>query len=398
MKLLVVSHTPHYLRGGEIVGFGPTVREICHLARLFDSVVHLAPLHAQEAPASALPYGEPAGSRVILRPIAPSGGDGLAAKLGILLRAPSFLRSLRREVAAADVWHLRAPANVALLAMAGFGLLPERPCWIKYAGNWRPQDGRALGGALGEAWSYGWQRRWLARPRANVAVTVNGRWPGDPPHVFPFRNPSFTAAELAAARAEAGSRRSPSRGDRLELLFAGRLDEPKGAGRAIEILARLLAKGIDARLALAGGGADRPAWEQLARQLGCAGNTEFLGELPRPAIEPHYRRAHFLLLPTRSSEGWPKVLSEAMAYGALPLAGAVSSIPQLLAAAGAGRALPPLDLDAFCSAIEGYLADGSLFAAEASRAREAAADFTYDRHLAAVQELFETRWKLQLAP
>lgn len=398
MKLLVVSHTPHYLRGGTVVGFGPTVREISHLARLFGSVVHLAPLLPGAAPESALPYGPPAGDRVALRPLPPTGGDGLLAKLGILAAAPSFLALLRRELLSAGAWHVRAPANVALLAMAFFPLLPARPCWIKYAGNWRPQGD--------EAASYRWQRRWLARPRPGLAVTVNGRWPDDPAHVFPFRNPSFTAEELAAARDPGGEpRRLPAAseppGGPLELLFVGRLDEPKGAGRAIEVLARLRrqdAGPAGARLVVAGEGPERARFERLASDLGCAPWVSFTGELARPALAPLYRRAHFLLLPTRSSEGWPKVLSEAMAYGAVPLAGAVSSIPQLLAEVGCGRALPPLDVGAFAGALAHYLEQPALFAAESRRAREAAADFTYDRHLAAVQELFETRWKLQLAP
>ncbi len=364
MKLLVVSHTPHYLRDGEVVGFGATVRELSHLATLFSSVVHLAPLYPDPAPASALPYGAPAGDRIALRPVAPSGGDGLVAKMYVLAGAPGFLRQLRREVATADAWHLRAPANLALLAMAFFPFLPERPCWVKYAGNWRPEGAEARS----EAASYTWQRRWLARPRPNLAVTVNGSWPGDPPHVVPFRNPSFTAAELAAAKGGADSRRPPAPGEPLELLFVGRLDEPKGAGRAIEVLARLAGQGIAARLTLAGGG-ERPRWEARARELGREGEVTFAGELPRPALAELYRRAHFLLLPTRSSEGWPKVLSEAMAYGAVPLAGAVSSIPQTLAAAGAGAALPPREPDAFAAAIAGYLAEPRRWEAESGRAR-----------------------------
>lgn len=386
MKLLIVSHTPHYQRDGTILGFGPTVREIDHLTRLFSSVVHLAPLHREEAaPASALPYRS---GVVSLRALPPAGGDGLVAKLGILLGAPAFLRMLRHELKTADIWHIRAPANVALLAMLAFPWLPERPCWVKYAGNWRP-DGD-------EAASYRWQRGWLARPRKNLVVTVNGSWPRDPAHVVPFRNPSFEAAELAEAGSE--PRRLPASGEPLELLFVGRLDEPKGAGRALEILARARSLGIDARLSVVGTGPERSSFESRAEELGVGGETLFFGELPRAELAELYRRAHFLLLPSRSSEGWPKVLSEAMAYGALPLAGAVSSIPEVLAATGSGRALPPLDVPAFTAALREYLASPELFAVESLRAREAATDFTYDRHLAAIQELFEKRWKIQLAP
>lgn len=386
MKLLIVSHTPHYLHGDTVVGFGPTVREIDHLTRLFTSVVHLAPLHRDEtAPASSLPYRS---SAVSLHPLPVTGGEGGLAKLGILLRAPAFLSTLRRELKGVEAWHVRAPANVALLSMAAFALLPARPCWVKYAGNWHPDGPEAL--------SYTWQRRWLTRPRELVAVTVNGRWPGDPPHLVAFRNPSFEEDEIAAAGK--GPRQLPGPGERLELLFVGRLEEKKGAGRALEILAGLRARGVVARLVLVGAGTERPQLESRAAELGVGESTFFAGELPRPELAPLYRRAHFLLLPSRSSEGWPKVLSEAMAYGALPLAGAVSSIPQILGEASVGRALPPGDIAGFLAALGEYLEGPELFAAESARAREVAADFTYDRHLAAIQELFFKRWKIQLAP
>ena len=55
MKLLIVSHTPHYERNGSLVGWGPTVREIGHLARLFDDVVHIAPVHSGPAPKMRCP-------------------------------------------------------------------------------------------------------------------------------------------------------------------------------------------------------------------------------------------------------------------------------------------------------------------------------------------------------
>ncbi len=384
MKLLVLSHTPHYLRGQKIVGFGPTVRELDHLARLFSRVVHLAPLYPGPAPASALPYR----SGTLLRPLVPTGGESLPAKLGILARAPAFYALLRRELAAAEVWHVRAPANVALLAMLAFDFLPSRPCWIKYAGNWRPEGP--------EARSYTWQRKWLERPRHNLAVTVNGHWPNAPDHIFSFRNPSFENEELAAAGQ--GKRRLPAAGETLELLFVGRLDEAKGASRCIDILDLLRQRGIAARLELVGGGQESASLALQARAQGLQDQVALRGELPRPALAELYARAHFLLLPSYSSEGWPKVLSEAMAYGTLPLAGAVSSIPEGLQRAGAGRALPPLDVASFAATLGSYLEQPERFAEESLRAREAAADFTYDRHLAAVRELFEHRWKIQLLP
>jgi len=41
MKLLIISHTPHYLQEDQVQGWGSTVMEIDQLASLFDEVVHL---------------------------------------------------------------------------------------------------------------------------------------------------------------------------------------------------------------------------------------------------------------------------------------------------------------------------------------------------------------------
>ena len=77
MKLLIVSHTPHYRHHATIKGWGPTVREIDYLAEIFDEIVHIAPLHPGPVPPNALAY---ASKRIRLRPVKPAGGNSLQAE------------------------------------------------------------------------------------------------------------------------------------------------------------------------------------------------------------------------------------------------------------------------------------------------------------------------------
>jgi glycosyltransferase involved in cell wall biosynthesis len=121
----------------------------------------------------------------------------------------------------------------------------------------------------------------------------------------------------------------------------------------------------------------------------------FPGWLPRPELTQFYGRAHFFLFPS-ASEGWPKVLSEAMAYGAVPLAGAVSSIPQILAETGAGLALPPSDTQAFVRAIRNYLANPDQWQAASRAGLDAASRFTYEHYLHSLSEVFEHSWGLKI--
>ncbi len=61
--LAIVSHTPHHRTADGLVGWGPTVTELDHLATRFDRVTHVAPVHDGPAPASALAVhrGQPRG-------------------------------------------------------------------------------------------------------------------------------------------------------------------------------------------------------------------------------------------------------------------------------------------------------------------------------------------------
>jgi glycosyltransferase involved in cell wall biosynthesis len=379
VNLLVISHTPHYRIANGVAGWGPTVLEIDRLARLFDHIVHVAPLHDGAAPASALPYQS---GRVRLRAVSPSGGNGIGAKLGIVARTPGYVGTMLGELFHADVVQVRCPANISLLAIVLLALLRHpRLRWVKYAGTWAPGEKRP--------WSYSLQRWWLQHGFHRGVVTVNGRWPGQPGHVYSLLNPSLAQRELATRDLD------KPLGQPYRLLFVGHLDESKGAGRALQVAAILKQRGVSFYMEFIGDGPLLPGLVVEAREQHLESNVTFLGWLPKHELPPHYARAHFLISPS-ASEGWPKVLSEAMTYGAVPIAGDVSSITQILGEAGAGVALLPLDVGAFADSIMGYIADEARWRA-ASRAGMHAADlFTYEAYLEQVRKMARDAWSLEL--
>ena len=376
MKLVIVSHTAHYRRNGKVVGWGPTVREIDEISKLFDRVVHIAPLHSDDAPESALGYES---ARVRLREVNPSGGVGIADKLGVLLHLGAYARAIYQELRDADAVHVRCPANISLLALIMLVFLrqPGRR-WFKYAGNWRPSGP--------EPWSYTLQR-WLLQISAHKGVvTVNGHWPNQPPFVRAFFNPCLDERERLKGRQESAVKHMTQP---VRLMFVGRLDTRKGVGRILQIVATVKSRGCPVLLDLIGDGNERAKFEQLARSLGIAECVNFHGWLSRTAIGPFYSRAHLSILPSSSSEGWPKVLSEAMAYGVVPLASNVSSIPQYLDQFGCGRAFAPADTAAFADSILWYARHPEVWKEEAEKCVKAAELFDYTHHCRAVRNIFE---------
>jgi len=381
-RLLIVSHTPHYRRQGQIVGWGPTVRELDQLAQLFTQVTHVAPLYAGAAPASALPYQA---AHLRLRPVPPAGGERLGDKVGIARALPGYLGAIYTAMGQADVMHVRCPANISLAALALLALSRRAPRrWIKYAGNWQP-DGQ-------EAWSYRLQRGWLRRGLPGSVVTVNGRWPQQPPWVHSFHNPSLTAQELEAGRLAAARKRLTQP---VRLLFVGRIEAAKGVGVALRAAQELAQRGLALQFDLVGDGPERTRFAQWAQAHGLQAQVCFHGWRPPAEVAEFYARAHFCLLPSRS-EGWPKVLSEAMAYGVVPLAGRVGSIPQILAETGAGAALPPAEPAAYANAILEFVAEPARWRAASQAGVAAAPRFGYGAYLQAVQRLFAQSWRLTL--
>lgn len=373
MRLLVISHTPHYRSGGTVAGWGATVRELDHLASLFEEVVHVAPLHAEEPPASSAVYTAP---NIRLRPVEEAGGRRLRDKLGIVARYPAYAHAILDEMRRADVVHVRAPANISLLAMLLLVFVRNpRVRWIKYAGSWRPYKG--------EPWNYAFQRWWLEHGWTRSQVTVNGSWMHQPAHIHTLLNPCLTEEEWQEARTKGTQKELKAP---LRVMYAGRLSDVKGAFRAVEAVAGLNRRGVPAVLDMIGDGPSRHELEQLANMLGVSQCVEFRGWVPRSGMGTYYEQAHLLILPSRS-EGWPKVISEAMANGVVPVASAVGSIPQYLQDFRVGRAVPYDDPEAFADAMAWYFEHPEAWKEESLRGIDESHRFSYDRYTHAVQAL-----------
>ncbi len=378
MRLLIISQMSHYRRGNQIVGWGPTVHEIDHLAQIFDEIRHIACLHVETAPSSALPYSS---DRISLVPVPMVGGEGLLKKLDVLRLTPLFVRTILDELPKADVVHVRCPANISMLAIMLLALVrAPRVRWVKYAGNWRP-DSR-------ESWSYTFQRWWLKKGFHRGVVTINGQWPDQPSHIYSFLNPCLTDQELGQAMAAASVKHlAPP----IRLLFVGRLEAPKGVGRALHVLSHLQQKGISVKLDLVGDGPQRGEFERLADTLGVNQLATFHGWLPRTVLAPLYSAAHLMILPSSASEGWPKVLSEAMAYGVVPVCSNISSIPQYLEKFGVGRMFEPDDVEGFACAIADYYSHPETWKRESEMGIKAARLFTYSNYKSSVRTILDIK-------
>ena len=220
MKLLIISHTEHFRRAdGHIAGWGPTVREINYLAEIFEEIYHVAPLHSGEAPPSCMVYES---TRIHFVSLNPSGGHSLAAKAGILLQAPATIRTVMKTLRKVDLFQLRAPTGIGVYLLPWITTFCRKPGWVKYAGNWMQKNPPK---------GYAFQRWWLSKNFMRRVVTINGEWPGQPPHCISFENPTLNEKDRSDGIRVLSEK---SYSESINFCFVGRLDEAKGVDRIID--------------------------------------------------------------------------------------------------------------------------------------------------------------------
>ena len=85
-----------------------------------------------------------------------------------------------------------------------------------------------------------------------------------------------------------------------------------------------------------------------------------------------------------------------MAHGVVPVASAISCIPQVLQEAGTGTCRAPGDVAGFASSISFYAANPRRWAVERSAGLEAAKGFTYEAYLDRLRDAFLDTWRFDI--
>lgn len=363
MILAIISHTQHYKdKNGTIVGWGATVRELDNLTKVFDKVIHVAPLHNDSVPSGMLSY---CSDRVEFVPLFPSGGETFVEKLGIIKTAKHNLSVVAKILARADVFQFRAPTGMGAY-MIPYLLTCGKPGWFKYAGNWI-QKNPPLG--------Y-WIQRAMLRKMSKHKVTINGHWQDQKPNQLTFENPCLTGDERIEGR---NAVKNKDYSGKLNFIFIGRLEDAKGVQRILNVFTKLSDSRIG-QIHFVGDGASRKDYEEYAKGHKID-NAVFHGFLTRDEVNELLKESHVFLLPSSASEGFPKVIAEAANYGVIPIVSDVSSIGQYIIEDITGFIVKDAEESILHEKILKVLSSDPLKLSDIARyAYEMAQRFTYDHY------------------
>ncbi|MEM8961616.1 MAG: glycosyltransferase [Acidobacteriota bacterium] len=376
MRLVVVSHKRCWHDHGRIVSDGGFPRQIDGLAAIVDRLTLVVPI-APGAPADGTTAIQ--ADNVDLAPLRPLTGTGLRRKLGVLVWLPRNLPRLWREIGRAGGVHALVPGDVGSLGLI-LALLRRKPIYVRHCGTWG--DVRSIADRLLFA---------LLEQVAGGKNVVLATGAGEP---SPSRkNPAIgwifsTALDQTAL--DRPARPAWRAGEPLRLVSVGRLSAGKNVMTTIDALLAIRMAHPDATLTVLGDGPERPRLEARAEALGLTEAVDFRGRRPHDEVLDVLDDAHLLLFPTRTAEGFPKAVLEALACGTPVIAPAVSAIPGLIE--DCGVVLDSTEASDVTDAVNWLTSDPARLATMSTRARQRARQYTLQAWGRAIASRLETAW------
>lgn len=369
MKFAIITHTPHFLKADGLYAYGPYVKEMNIWAKHVDELLVAAPISKNEISDIHSPYQK---KEIHLSVIPPVSVISLKEAFLAIFRIPFIMLKLFSIMRKADHIHLRCPGTIGLIGCWVQIFFPKKPKTAKYAGNWDP-DAKQPRSYRIQKWLL--SNTFLTR---NMQVLVYGEWPEQTRNIRTFFTASYSKDKIPTHLSK--EFQPPYR-----FLFVGSLSPGKRPVYSVEIIKGLREMGIDCSLDLFGDGTEREPLEQTITDNHLNAYVRLHGNQSAHVVEEAYRNSHFLLLPSKS-EGWPKVVTESMFWGVIPMVTSISCVPWMLGKSERGLLLKhqlSTDIDAILKLLEesGGLKSKSEKAANWSR------NYTLESFELAIKEL-----------
>ena len=316
MKLLVISSAPVVAIDGKFHLYAPYEKEMQLWAKHADTIQFCCPIWRDDKKLLIAPISfEVEG----IQEVKEFDITSFSNKLKAIPLAIVALIKIFKAMQQADHIHLRCPGNIALLACLVQILFPKKTKTAKYAGNWDPK--------AKQPWSYRLQKWLLSNTflTRNMQVLVYGEWPNQTKNVKPFFTATYSESEVQSTKCEVRSVEE----EVLKFLFVGTLSKGKQPLYATQLVEELHKRGKKVMLDMYGEGVLRKELEHYIWQNNLQTIVALRGNQSKETVLKAYQSSHFLILPSKS-EGWPKVVAEAMFWGCVPLASPVSCVPYML--------------------------------------------------------------------
>lgn len=349
------------------------------LSELFDATVLVMPVRPAVPEQTGLTPLR--GHALSVSPLTWPQGKNLRRKLNMPGWFVKNVPTLLREIMRADAVHVPVPGDVGTLGLL-LAILLHKPIFVRHCGNWQVQR-TATEKFL----------KWLMehmRSKRYVLFATGGN--PEPPS---RRNPAIrwifsTSLTEQNIQACAVTRQPPSGGG-VRLITVGRQEKIKGTGTIIEGLPSLLKDFPGITLDVVGYGTALSEYQARAAELGIADRIVFHKTVPHETVIALLQQADLFCFPTMSSEGFPKVVLEALACGLPVVTTPVSVLPHLIGN-GCGVLIDDVKPEKIVQAIRACVVDRERYMAMSRHAVATASKYSLEQWQHCLGSAMQAAW------
>ena len=361
MNFLIITHVLHAKKEADYLAYAPYVKEMNLWLKYVDKVTIVAPILAdKEIRPIDIAYQH---KNIDFKSIPAFDLLSFKSSLKTLFVLPIIFFRIIGAMRKADHIHLRCPGNIGLLGCIAQIFFPSKTKTAKYAGNWDPNSKQPL--------SYRLQKRILSNTflTKKMSVLVYGDWKNQTKNIKSF----FRATYRDRDKGDVVKRTFK---DVIQFSFVGSLSPGKRPLLTIQIVEELHKRNYNARLDVYGDGTKRKELEAYIEENKLKEYITLHGNVTAEQVKEVHKTAHFMILPSKS-EGWPKVVAEAMFWGSLPIVTKISCVPYMLDEGNRGILIAPT-VSAAVTEIEKVLKSDKDYQEKVAKAIEWSRIYTLD--------------------
>ncbi len=383
MRLAVISHKLCWPSVDSSTGYvtdGGFPLQIEAISELFATTELVVPCASVVASDGTSPLR---GHNLHVNPLSAPMGVGIWRKVDMLrwvaVNGPTIWRAVRK----ADAVHAPIPGDVGTIGMM-FALIMRKRLFVRHCGNWLAP--RTTAECL---WKWSMER--FAGGR-NVMFATGGS--AEPPSSRNANVRWIFSTSLHSEQMLNKTPRNSPRDGRLRLIIACRQEQRKGTDVVIDALPSIAEAYPAVTLDVVGGGSLLESLKARADRLGIGDRVVFHGKVEQADVIRLLETAHLFCYPTSASEGFPKVVLEALAAGLPVITTRVSVLPRLIES-GCGELLNEGKPAELAEAVNGISGDRDLYARMSKNAIATAGQYSLEEWRDFIGRVLRESWKVE---
>ena len=381
MKLVVFSHKVCWPSDASPIGYATDGGFVFHMqamAGIFDAVNVLVPVE-KPAPKGEVPFTN---TKLTITPFAPVAQKGLYRKLYMPIWFFRHFRLFYTSIKHADAVHAPIPGDIGTIGMLMAHAM-RKPLFVRHCGNWMVAKTAAE-----KFWKW-YMIKYAGGRRVFFATGGDEAPPAAENAALEWIFSSSLSQQTLDENAKRGL---PGTHPELRVLIACRQDEQKGTGRVIEAL-KLLPDSMDVSFTVIGEGNNLAQFKQQVAEGQQEHRVKFLGKLSHKDVIAAMKVADVFCYPTRASEGFPKVVLEAMSCGLTIMANPVSVLKTLIPESKAGILLANDLPETIAEGLKTFYHDRELLQTNAENGSQFAKQFSLEAWANTIRKKMELAWK-----